>query len=123
MMKLFSKIRRYCEMPTEIDPNLRAQWDAENKKRDDQRNRQWLAQGCLHGLLSDPASHPEQRQGNETCAEATARIAVEYADALIEALEKPVWRRAHLCRCGVPLRTPGEIEDRRCVACWNADHA
>lgn len=44
---------------------------------------------ALNGLLSDPTPRPELCRGTETCAEATARIAVENADALISILISP----------------------------------
>ncbi len=39
-------------------------------------------------LIAEPTPHPERRQGDETCPQATARLAVEFADALITELNK-----------------------------------
>lgn len=48
-----------------------------------------LSAFALCGLLADPEDlGPSERKEGETCEEATARLAVRHAKALIEELEK-----------------------------------
>lgn len=48
--------------------------------------RQLAALHALQGILADPESHANERRENETCSQATARLAVQQADDLIRCL-------------------------------------
>lgn len=50
--------------------------------------REELAKAAMQGLLADPEDHADEIKQGETCAQAVARMAVEQADALIEALNQ-----------------------------------
>jgi hypothetical protein len=52
--------------------------------------REWFAGLAMEGLLADSEDRSEEIKPGETCAEATARLAVEHADALIKELNKNV---------------------------------
>lgn len=43
---------------------------------------------ALQGLLADSERRSDDKLDGETCVQATARLAVEHADALIEALNR-----------------------------------
>ena len=45
-----------------------------------------LIKAALTGLLADHKDHPEERGKDETCSLTVARLACEYADAIIERL-------------------------------------
>lgn len=49
--------------------------------------RERAAVAAMGGLLADPTPRPYLRKRRETCAQATARLAVEHADLLISALK------------------------------------
>lgn len=51
--------------------------------------REEFAKAAMIGLLADPEDHADECKPGETCAQTVARFAVEQADALIEALNKP----------------------------------
>lgn len=54
--------------------------------------KEWIrfeaARSALVGLLADSEDRENERKDGESCAQATARLAVEYADALLEELSK-----------------------------------
>lgn len=54
----------------------------------DLTKREYIAVELHKALLMDRADYADERQPGESCPQATARIAVEHADALLERLEK-----------------------------------
>lgn len=50
--------------------------------------REYVATAALQGLLADSERRTDDKREGETCAQATARLAVEHADALIDALNR-----------------------------------
>ena len=49
-----------------------------------------LISSALTGLLSDPENRSNLRKENENCPQAIARLSVEYADAVIQYLDKKI---------------------------------
>lgn len=49
--------------------------------------RERLAAAALAGLLADHKDHADEREGDETCPQAVARLAVQHADDLIARLD------------------------------------
>lgn len=56
--------------------------------RDGLTKREYFAAVALQGLLADSENRTDDRKEGETCCQATARLAVEHADCLINALKK-----------------------------------
>jgi hypothetical protein len=50
--------------------------------------RELIAMELHRALLTDPTDYESERKPGESCASATARIAVEHTDALIKELSK-----------------------------------
>lgn len=59
-----------------------------NEDQEGMTFRQHLAGLAMQGLLSDHKDHSDECADGETCAQTTARLAVEHADALIARLER-----------------------------------
>lgn len=53
------------------------------------RRRDRLAAAALTGLLADHLDHADECEGDETCEQAVARLAVKHADAVIAKLDEP----------------------------------
>lgn len=50
--------------------------------------RERMAAAALAGLLADHLDHEDERQPNESCREAVARLAVQHADAVLKRLDE-----------------------------------